>query len=146
VGEPIAITGNKDEDISALLNEVSSNGAKTVPPKIDDQPAPPTKVEKPAELQLEETSATTTTPTAPMVRAQPTTNGRSGRMLVSPIAARMAADNGIDLKTVAGSGPNGRIIKRDIETALSGTPRTAPNAADAGFRAVDSCRSIWFPR
>jgi pyruvate dehydrogenase E2 component (dihydrolipoamide acetyltransferase) len=32
----------------------------------------------------------------------------------------MAADNGIDLKTIAGSGPNGRIIKRDIETALSG--------------------------
>jgi pyruvate dehydrogenase E2 component (dihydrolipoamide acetyltransferase) len=45
-------------------------------------------------------------------------------MLVSPIAARMAADNAIDLKTIAGTGPNGRIIKRDIETALSG-PRPA---------------------
>jgi pyruvate dehydrogenase E2 component (dihydrolipoamide acetyltransferase) len=42
----------------------------------------------------------------------------------------MAADNGIDLKSVAGSGPNGRIIKRDIETALSGPQRPAvqPNA------------------
>ena len=67
-------------------------------------------------------------------------------MLVSPIAARMAADNGIDLKTVAGSGPNGRIIKRDIETGIvrSGTHRS--KRGDAGFRAVDSCRSIWFPR
>jgi pyruvate dehydrogenase E2 component (dihydrolipoamide acetyltransferase) len=43
-------------------------------------------------------------------------------MLVSPIAARMAADNSIDLKTISGSGPSGRIIKRDIETALSGAP------------------------
>lgn len=40
-------------------------------------------------------------------------------MIVSPIAARMAAENGIDLKTIDGSGPNGRIIKRDIEQALA---------------------------
>jgi pyruvate dehydrogenase E2 component (dihydrolipoamide acetyltransferase) len=136
LGEPIAITGNKDEDISALLSEVSSNGAKAAPAKTDDQPAPPTKVEKPAELQLEETSAPTPAPTAskpPVVSAQPTTNGGSGRMLVSPIAARMAADNGIDLETIAGSGPNGRIIKRDIETALSAPVRTAPSAQPPTF-------------
>ena len=41
-------------------------------------------------------------------------------MIVSPIAARMAADNGIDLRSITGSGPNGRIIKRDIEEALAG--------------------------
>lgn len=41
-------------------------------------------------------------------------------MLVSPIAARMAAENGIDIGTITGSGPSGRIIKRDIETALAG--------------------------
>ena len=39
-------------------------------------------------------------------------------MIVSPIAARMASENGIDLKSVKGSGPNGRIIKRDIEAAM----------------------------
>lgn len=41
-------------------------------------------------------------------------------MIVSPIAARMAADNGLDLRSITGSGPNGRIIKRDIEEALAG--------------------------
>jgi len=41
------------------------------------------------------------------------------RLIVSPIAARMAAENGVDLKAVKGSGPNGRIIKRDIESALA---------------------------
>ncbi|HXH71028.1 MAG TPA: dihydrolipoamide acetyltransferase family protein, partial [Pyrinomonadaceae bacterium] len=43
----------------------------------------------------------------------------NGRMIVSPIAARMAAENGVDLKSVKGSGPSGRIIKRDIESALA---------------------------
>src|SRR5206468_9812778 len=55
----------------------------------------------------------------------------NGRLIVSPIAARMAAENAIDLKTISGTGPNGRIIKRDIETALAGgTPsagQTAPS-------------------
>jgi pyruvate dehydrogenase E2 component (dihydrolipoamide acetyltransferase) len=51
-------------------------------------------------------------------------------MIVSPIAARMAADNGIDLRSIAGSGPNGRIIKRDIEEALAGGgQKTAPATA-----------------
>lgn len=49
-------------------------------------------------------------------------------MLVSPIAARMAAEAGVDLKSVQGSGPGGRIIKSDIEAAMK-TPKTA---ADGG--------------
>ncbi len=44
----------------------------------------------------------------------------SGRMIVSPIAARMATENDINLKSIRGSGPNGRIIKRDIEDAMKG--------------------------
>ena len=46
--------------------------------------------------------------------------GGGGRMLVSPIAARMAAETGINLQTLSGSGPGGRIIKRDVEAAISG--------------------------
>jgi pyruvate dehydrogenase E2 component (dihydrolipoamide acetyltransferase) len=43
-----------------------------------------------------------------------------GRLIVSPIAARMAADAGINLNTLTGSGPGGRIVKRDIEAAMKG--------------------------
>ena len=53
-----------------------------------------------------------------------TPNSENGRMIVSPIAARMAAENGVDLKSIAGSGPGGRIIKRDIETVISQQPAT----------------------
>jgi len=42
-----------------------------------------------------------------------------GRLIVSPIAARMAAEAGINLRSLSGSGPGGRIVKRDIEEAIS---------------------------
>lgn len=46
-------------------------------------------------------------------------------MIVSPLAARMAAESGLDLRSIQGSGPGGRIIKKDIEAALS-QPKAAP--------------------
>ena len=125
LGETIAITGNKGEDISALLKEVTTNGgaksdkaAAPVEAPADQQPAP--TIEKPAPKA--ETRVVTNVP-AP---AQATPS--NGRMIVSPIAARMAADNGIDLRSVTGSGPNGRIIKRDIEAAMAEGVKPAARA------------------
>jgi pyruvate dehydrogenase E2 component (dihydrolipoamide acetyltransferase) len=57
-------------------------------------------------------------------------------MIVSPLAARMAAEAGIDLRSLQGTGPGGRIIKRDIEAALS-QPKAAP-ASPAYPRAVET--------
>jgi pyruvate dehydrogenase E2 component (dihydrolipoamide acetyltransferase) len=66
---------------------------------------------------------------------------QGGRLIVSPIAARMAAEAGINLHDLTGSGPGGRIVKRDIEAALSGAaaqPQTQaqPEQAAAQLRAV----------
>lgn len=121
LGEAIAIIGKKGEDITALLAEVSSNGAaKAAPAAVPAEPA---------------STAPVKTPSAPATSAKEqaapvaSANGQgTGRMLVSPIAARMAAENNLDLKTVAGSGPNGRIIKRDIEQALAGGTSAAKAA------------------
>ncbi|MFZ5624608.1 MAG: dihydrolipoamide acetyltransferase family protein [Gemmatimonadota bacterium] len=55
----------------------------------------------------------------------------SDRLRASPLARRIAAEQGIDLRTVAGSGPEGRIIKRDLETGRAAAPRPAA-AAPAG--------------
>jgi len=127
LGEPIAIIGNSGEDISALLKEVSSNGAaKTAPaaaPSEQRVPAieKPETVAKEGEKELEkETPEVTTAPAPRAATAAAPAPAETGRMIVSPIAARMAAENGVDLKSVTGSGPNGRIIKRDIEEALAG--------------------------
>jgi pyruvate dehydrogenase E2 component (dihydrolipoamide acetyltransferase) len=122
LGEAIAITGKPGEDISALLSEISAggNGAKTEP-AAETKPA-----EQPAAAAAPESK-----PAGPPAQApapQPASES-NGRMIVSPIAARMAADNGLDLRSIQGSGPNGRIIKRDIEQALaSGTSQKAPQA------------------
>ncbi|HEX8499191.1 MAG TPA: pyruvate dehydrogenase complex dihydrolipoamide acetyltransferase [Pyrinomonadaceae bacterium] len=53
---------------------------------------------------------------------------QGGRLIVSPIAARMAAEAGINLHSLRGSGPGGRIVKRDIEAAMSGAGAAQPQA------------------
>lgn len=137
LGEPIAIIGKEGEDISSLLSEIGSNGKKAVAPSANggqapakEEPAPSVTVEEPQEQQLEKTSAPTPAPQSETraVTSAPEKTG-NGRMIVSPIAARMAADNGIDLRSIAGSGPNGRIIKRDIEEALAGGGVQTPASA-----------------
>ncbi len=48
-----------------------------------------------------------------------------GRIIISPLAARMAAEAGLNLQTLRGSGPNGRIVKRDIEEAMNAPAQAA---------------------
>ena len=126
LGEAIAITGKKGEDISALLKEIEANGGaaakQAVPPASAGGEAPA------ATTTVAEPEAKTSAP-PPAPAAKPATAQGNGRMIVSPIAARMAADNGIDLRSVAGSGPNGRIIKRDIEAAMAGGAKPAVGRA-----------------
>jgi len=133
LGEPIAIIGKAGEDISGLLSESSSNGKKSEP--AASQPKDEARVEPEAKpVDSVSTSASASVAAAPVARPAepPVRSAGNGRMIVSPIAARMAADNGIDLRAVAGSGPNGRIIKRDIEIALAGgSTKSAPKAFTA---------------
>lgn len=115
LGETIAIVGQKGEDFSALLAEVSSNGSsKKAEPAAEEKPKAEEPKVEPAKAEAPKAEPAKTP--APAAQASQS----NGRMIVSPIAARMAADNGIDLRSVSGSGPNGRIIKRDIEEALAG--------------------------
>lgn len=123
LGEAIAIIGKEGEDITGLLSEITSNGsAKSEPPPV----AVGTEV-KTEETPQNAHPTSTGVITAPL--ADTDNSISNGRLIVSPIAARMAAENGVDLKSISGSGPNGRIIKRDIEKVLSGamsaTARTA---------------------
>ncbi len=114
LGEPIAIIGKAGEDISALLSEVTSNGSA----KVEQKGSEGVK-ETAVSVPTEQVAAPTPTPAATTAPVAPSASG-NGRLIVSPIAARMAAENAIDLKTITGSGPNGRIIKRDIEAVVSG--------------------------
>jgi len=126
LGEAIAIVGAKGEDISSLLSEVSSNGSSVPAEKKEEAKAEPAAVKQPEPVRA------TPADTKPAIVPAAPSNGDNGRMIVSPIAARMAAENGIDLKAISGSGPNGRIIKRDIEQTLDGGI-TSGEAAVADF-------------
>jgi pyruvate dehydrogenase E2 component (dihydrolipoamide acetyltransferase) len=64
-------------------------------------------------------------------RPAPAANGRH-RILASPLARRLAKDAGLDLAALAGSGPHGRVVKRDVESATaSGSARQQPKAGTA---------------
>ncbi len=77
------------------------------------------------EAPAENTSAPA--PTASPAPAAPSKDGN--RVFASPLARRIAADKGLDLATISGSGPHGRIVKADVENATPGAmPASAPAA------------------
>jgi Pyruvate/2-oxoglutarate dehydrogenase complex, dihydrolipoamide acyltransferase (E2) component, and related enzymes len=96
VDDVLAIIGPAGTDVSAVL---SGDTASTSTPSTA---AAPVSAPTPAE-----------TPAASSQTVHATTNG--GRVFASPLAKRIAADKGIDLSQLHGSGENGRIIRRDIE-------------------------------
>lgn len=81
------------------------------------------------------------TPAAPAAAASSTTplpaQSSDGRIPVSPLARRMAADLKIDLSQVKGSGPGGRIVKRDIESAAA-SAKSAPTATASLTKRIDN--------
>ena len=126
LGQLIAVIGEPDEDIASLLSEAPAQ-PQLRDQKETDEPPPAPDVTQP-QPQLQEQKEADRPPTAPNLAPangrQPQAAG-SGRMIVSPLAARMAAEAGIDLRSLQGSGPGGRIIKRDIEAVIS-KPKAAP--------------------
>ena len=119
LGQLIGIIGEPDEDISSLLSEAPAKSAE--PSSAQAAPAQTTSEKTPGPAPAE----------APAEQPAPAAagNGAGGRLIVSPLAARMAAEAGIDLRSLRGSGPGGRIVKKDIETALS---QPQPSAAAPG--------------
>ena len=113
VGAPLAIIGEEGEDVSELIASLASGGAAPA--------AAPT--EEPAAADAAPAPAAAAPAAAPAAAAAP-----GGRVLSSPMARKIAADKGIDLSQVAGTGPAGRIVKRDVETFV---PSAAPAAAAA---------------
>ena len=121
LGQPIAIIGEADEDITELLKTATAGKpaqAAAAPEKLPGSDAAPA-VEVPPKNQETPSPSVSTDGKKPQGSATPT-----GRILISPIAARMAAEAGIDLNTLRGSGPGGRIVKSDVEAAKTQKPAT----------------------
>ena len=110
VGSLLAIIGEKGEDISSIIASFSNGGANGSAGK--EAPA----AEAPVEA------------VAPNTPVSPTASPAPSSVKASPLAKAMAKDRGIDLATVTGTGDNGRIVKRDIES-LQPAAKAAPVAS-----------------
>jgi pyruvate dehydrogenase E2 component (dihydrolipoamide acetyltransferase) len=124
VNQPIAVLlqeGESAKDITAKAPAPQPAPPKAEAPKPAPQPAPaPQQSASPRPAQA---------PSPAPQAAPPKQSGE--RVFASPLARRVAANAGIDLKAVHGSGPHGRIIKADVDKAVAAGPRTARTPAAA---------------
>ncbi len=111
--------------IAVLLEEgesaddIDTSAASSAPSGASSET--PAAAESPTEKAPQEAAEATAAPAAPQA-------GDGSRIFASPLARRIAADKGIDLAALKGSGPRGRIVKADVEAAQPGT-KAAPAAA-----------------
>lgn len=148
LGQLIAVIGEPDEDISGLLAGAGSSKAASETKTPAEEP-----VKEAAEAGGDDAQAESAQTSAESEPAAQSGNGSSGaaaqadeskdggRLIVSPIAARMAAEAGINLRSLRGSGPSGRIVKRDIEEAMKsgGQPAAEPAPSSTPqLRAVEA--------
>ncbi len=103
----LAIIGDKDDDVEALLKEHNASVAKATPTVEETA-----KKEVPKPVAVEKTE--TPTVNKPVFTPAKTT-AVGGRTLASPLAKKLAQEKGISLDAIVGSGDNGRIVKSDIE-------------------------------
>jgi pyruvate dehydrogenase E2 component (dihydrolipoamide acetyltransferase) len=125
VNQPIAVLAAEGEDVKA-----AARGASAKPVSA---PAAPAATAAPAPSAAPAVAPQAPSAPNPAPVAAPGANGHAGRLFASPLARRLAKAAGIDLGRIAGSGPHGRVIARDVEAAKSGgAALRAPAPAPAG--------------
>jgi len=140
IGALIGVIAEPGDDIAAVVAAAPAGAAgagsaapKAAPAAPQPRPTPATPAPTPA--------GPAPTPAAPVARPAavvsapaPTLAGlgqgaQAGRVRASPLAKKIAAQSGVDLRLIQGSGPGGRIIRRDVEAAGSGAAVAMPAAA-----------------
>lgn len=121
VNEVIALLLEEDEDESAL------DGADTS--AADTSAAGSKETKEPAPAKEDAPAAASAPANASPAPAAPVSGGE--RVKASPLARRIASNEGVDLAAVTGSGPRGRVVKRDVEAAMSSKPAEKKSDAEA---------------
>ena len=115
---PAAEALEQDEDEAAVEEQDEAETEGSAAPGMDDQRQ--RGQEAAAATAAAETAAVADAPARP-----------DGRVKASPLARRLAREKGIDIATLSGSGPEGRIVAEDVERGLVAAPKPAPAAAAA---------------
>ena len=143
VGDPIAVVGSADEKIEEAPAPAAEPKAEK---KTDEQAGPELKTEAgearkaETETKAEEKTAPPTQPAqAPASSGQAAAPAQEGPVKASPLAKKIARDNNVDLARLQGTGPGGRVVRKDVEAALtSAQPSTAPRPTAAAPVAVSA--------
>jgi pyruvate dehydrogenase E2 component (dihydrolipoamide acetyltransferase) len=143
VGSVIGVIAEPGEDIAAAVSQAGESAAAA--PEMASRPAavpPQPRREDPAAR----TPAPAAGPTAPerprpvttaQPAASPPPSEAPGRVKASPLARKIAAQSGVDLRLVQGSGPGGRVVRRDVEAASAGGPARPAVVAAPGVEFED---------
>jgi pyruvate dehydrogenase E2 component (dihydrolipoamide acetyltransferase) len=120
VGAPIAFIGKKGEtvDVAAAAPKKDAEPPKAAVAEPPKPAAAPAAVPAPQKVAPPPPAPARASPPAQVVQLRRGEEGE-GRLRASPLAKRMAQESGVDLGAVQGSGPQGRIVKRDIQAAMS---------------------------
>ncbi|MDP1631484.1 MAG: pyruvate dehydrogenase complex dihydrolipoamide acetyltransferase [Caulobacter sp.] len=117
--------GTENVKVNAVIARLSGEGEVAAPAAQEDKKSEPSKSSQP-----EQAAPAAVSKAAPA--ATPAPKSADGeRVFASPLARRLAQAAGLDLKTIQGSGPHGRVIKADIEAARGKAPAAAPASSGA---------------
>ncbi|GAA1007941.1 acetyltransferase component of pyruvate dehydrogenase complex [Acrocarpospora pleiomorpha] len=128
VGSPMALIGDESEknsDLDRILAELGAGSPREAPPPVRHEvPAVP----------------------LPVASAVPPAAQKDGRLFITPIARKILADAGLRAEDVQGTGPNGRILRRDVERAVAtsreqAAPSPAPEPAVATGESAQPARA-----
>lgn len=122
VGTPLAIIGEPGEDITHLLASASS-APGTKAPTTDAPSSADAAASSPAPTPAAAPIPTSSTP--PKAAPHDAPHPGEARVLSSPVARRIADDHDLSVADIPGSGPAGRVIKRDVEAAIAQAAATA---------------------
>jgi len=141
VGALIGIIGEEGEDIAGLLAEAEAAAsgasaaeaapAEEAPPAAEESvvpPAPSTTPEPAPDLTAAPATAVTRAVAEPG-HSHVAESSVTGAVKASPVARRMADEAGLRVADIRGSGPGGRVVKRDVEAAIAAGPAAAPAVA-----------------
>jgi pyruvate dehydrogenase E2 component (dihydrolipoamide acetyltransferase) len=132
VNQPIAILATEGEDVKAAAAGAPAKAAAPAAQAAKPAPAPAAPAPSAPQSAPPSAAPAASAPAAKAPVPAPATNGHAGRIFASPLARRLAKAAGIEIGRIAGSGPHGRIIARDVEAAKSGgVALRAPSAAPA---------------
>ncbi len=118
VGDPIAVVGSADEKIEAMPTKVEEPKAEQ---KTEGQGGEELKTGRREERsKKEEAQAPLAQPAAAPAKSESSIVNRQSEIVrVSPLARKIARDNQLDLSRIQGTGPGGRVVRKDVESALS---------------------------